>query len=215
MYWEHFVLNSARTDGSWTETKIFTGGKTRTRIIAPGDVTGDNLPDILSVDSGGTLWIYPGKGNGTFGSRFSVRTGWNQYNSVRGQGDLTGTAGPTCSPATVQHRRPVPVPVPVQGHRQVRLRGLLLADQGAQRLDRLRRLRRGRRNERRREGRLPGPHLRRHPADHRHEFRSVDVLHRGGTRTRCKANSLSWELAICRPSQGSLGRASAFRGSRS
>ncbi|MFF4503277.1 trypsin-like serine protease [Streptomyces sp. NPDC001401] len=90
VYWAHFVLNSARTDGSWTDTKIFTGWKTRTRIITPGDVTGDYLPDLLSVDSGGTLWIYPGKGNGTFGSRFSVRTGWNQYNSLRGHGDFTG-----------------------------------------------------------------------------------------------------------------------------
>ncbi|GAA3807886.1 hypothetical protein GCM10022403_047550 [Streptomyces coacervatus] len=35
------------------------------------------------------MWIYPGRGNGTFGSRHSVRTGWNQYNSVRGHGDLT------------------------------------------------------------------------------------------------------------------------------
>ncbi|MGW7386957.1 FG-GAP-like repeat-containing protein [Streptomyces sp. NPDC054794] len=90
VYREHFVLNSARTGGSWTATKIFTGWKTRIRIIAPGDVTGDYLPDLLSVDSGGTMWIYPGKGNGTFGSRFSVRTGWNQYNSVRGRGDFTG-----------------------------------------------------------------------------------------------------------------------------
>jgi hypothetical protein len=89
VYWEHFVLNSARTDDSWTDTKIFTGWKTRTRIIAPGDVTGGYLPDILSVDSGGTLWIYPGKGNGTFASRVSVGTGWNQYNSVRGHGDFT------------------------------------------------------------------------------------------------------------------------------
>lgn len=94
VYWEHFVLNSARTDGSWADTKIFTGWKTRTRIIAPGDVTGDYLPDILSVDSGGTLWIYPGKGNGTFGTRYSVRTGWNQYNSLRGHGDLTGDGKP-------------------------------------------------------------------------------------------------------------------------
>ncbi|MFI6489856.1 trypsin-like serine protease [Streptomyces sp. NPDC050564] len=86
VYWTHYVLASQ----SWSTDQIFTGWKTRTRIIAPGDVTGDYLPDILSVDSGGTLWIYPGKGNGTFGSRFSVRTGWNQYNSVRGHGDLTG-----------------------------------------------------------------------------------------------------------------------------
>jgi secreted trypsin-like serine protease len=90
VYWKHFVINSARTGGSWTDTKIATGWKTRTRIIVPGDVTGDYLPDLLSVDSGGTMWIYPGKGNGTFGSRFSVRTGWNQYNSVRGHGDFTG-----------------------------------------------------------------------------------------------------------------------------
>ncbi|MEV6837949.1 trypsin-like serine protease [Streptomyces sp. NPDC051133] len=90
VYWEHFVPNSARTGGSWTDTKIFTGWKTRTRIVAPGDVTGDYVPDILSVDSGGTLWIYPGKGNGTFGSRVSVGTGWNQYNSLRGHGDFTG-----------------------------------------------------------------------------------------------------------------------------
>ncbi|MFI9807482.1 trypsin-like serine protease [Streptomyces sp. NPDC052301] len=90
VYWEHFVLNSTRTGGSWTDTKIFTGWKTRTRIVAPGDVTGDYVPDILSVDSGGTLWIYPGKGNGTFGSRTQVGTGWNQYNSLRAHGDFTG-----------------------------------------------------------------------------------------------------------------------------
>ncbi|MGW1535352.1 trypsin-like serine protease [Streptomyces aureus] len=90
VYWEHFVLNSARTSGSWTDTKIATGWKTRTRVITPGDVNGDYLPDLLSVDSGGTMWVYPGKGNGTFGTRYSVRTGWNQYNSVRGHGDFTG-----------------------------------------------------------------------------------------------------------------------------
>ena len=57
-YGEHFVLNSARTDGSWTDTKIFTGWKTRTRTITPGDVTGDYLPDVLPVDSGGTLSLF-------------------------------------------------------------------------------------------------------------------------------------------------------------
>lgn len=90
MYRDHYVLNSARTGGSWSTTKIFTGWKTRTRIVAPGDVTGDYLPDPLSVDSGGTLWIYPGKGNGTFGPAVKVGTGWNRYNQVRGHGDFTG-----------------------------------------------------------------------------------------------------------------------------
>ncbi|MFF7733173.1 trypsin-like serine protease [Streptomyces sp. NPDC007984] len=73
-----------------TTKQIFDNWKTRTRIVTPGDVTGDYLPDLLSVDSAGALWIYPGKGNGTFASRVKVGTGWNQYNSVRGKGDYNG-----------------------------------------------------------------------------------------------------------------------------
>lgn len=64
--------------------------KTRTRIITPGDVTGDYRPDLLSVDSAGVMWIYPGNGNGTFAPRVQVGSGWNQYNSVRGKGDFNG-----------------------------------------------------------------------------------------------------------------------------
>lgn len=90
VYWDHFVLNSARDDGSWASTKIFTNWKTRTRIVAPGDVTGDYLPDLISVDSSGVLWIYPGKGNGTFSSPSRVGGGWSQYNALVGHGDFNG-----------------------------------------------------------------------------------------------------------------------------
>jgi hypothetical protein len=90
VYWDHFVLNSARDDGSWVSTKIFTNWKTRTRIVAPGDVTGDYLPDLISVDSSGVLWIYPGKGNGTFSSPSRVGGGWSQYNALVGHGDFNG-----------------------------------------------------------------------------------------------------------------------------
>ncbi|PKT71210.1 serine protease [Streptomyces populi] len=86
VYWSH-VLPST---GATATDKIFTNWKTRTRIIAPGDLTGDGLPDILSVDSAGAMWEYPGKGNGTFSTRVQVSTGWSQYNSVRGHGDFTG-----------------------------------------------------------------------------------------------------------------------------
>jgi len=86
VYWAHYVLSS----NSWATKQIADNWKTRTRILVPGDVTGDYLPDLLSVDSGGTLWIYPGKGNGTFSARVSVGTGWNQYNSLRGKGDFNG-----------------------------------------------------------------------------------------------------------------------------
>ncbi|WP_420310716.1 trypsin-like serine protease [Streptomyces sp. YS-B37] len=90
VYWDHFQLNSARDDGSWVSTKIFANWKTRTRIIAPGDVTGDYLPDLISVDSSGVLWIYPGKGNGTFSSPSRVGGGWSQYNVLVGHGDFNG-----------------------------------------------------------------------------------------------------------------------------
>ncbi|MEU9138238.1 trypsin-like serine protease [Streptomyces sp. NPDC048404] len=86
VYWMHYV----KSIDDWSTDKIFTNWKTRTRIIAPGDLTGDGLPDMLSVDSAGAMWEYPGKGNGTFSARVQVRTGWNQYNSIRGHGDFTG-----------------------------------------------------------------------------------------------------------------------------
>jgi secreted trypsin-like serine protease len=86
VFWAHYVISS----GTWSTKQIADNWKTRTRIIAPGDVTGDYLPDLLSVDSAGVMWIYPGKGNGTFAARVQVGSGWNQYNSVRGKGDFNG-----------------------------------------------------------------------------------------------------------------------------
>ncbi|MBP5861130.1 trypsin-like serine protease [Streptomyces sp. LBUM 1478] len=86
VFWRRYVPSSK----TWTTTQIFDDWKTRTRIITPGDVTGDALPDVLSVDSAGSLWIYPGKGTGSFGTRVKVSTGWNSYNAVLGHGDFTG-----------------------------------------------------------------------------------------------------------------------------
>jgi hypothetical protein len=90
MFWMHYVPAS----DSWATKTIFSNWKSRTRIVAPGDVNGDYLPDLLSVDSAGVLWVYPGKGNGTFASPVKSSTNWNQYNMVRGHGDLTGDGRP-------------------------------------------------------------------------------------------------------------------------
>ncbi|MFE1289150.1 trypsin-like serine protease [Streptomyces sp. NPDC058751] len=86
VYWMHWLPSV----GDWANDKIFSGWGTRQRIIAPGDLNTDGLPDILSVDSAGVMWEYPGKGNGTFSARVQVSTGWSQYNSVRAHGDFTG-----------------------------------------------------------------------------------------------------------------------------
>jgi secreted trypsin-like serine protease len=91
IYWKHFVLNAAQTSGSWAKTQLFTGWSTRTSIITPGDVTGDGNPDILSSDTAGALYLYPGKGNGTFGTRVTINaSGWTQYKQVIGHGDFNG-----------------------------------------------------------------------------------------------------------------------------
>ncbi|MFJ4467196.1 trypsin-like serine protease [Streptomyces sp. NPDC089424] len=86
VFWAHYVVSR----NTWITQRIADNWKTRTRMAIPGDVTGDYLPDLLSVDSAGVLWIYPGKGNGTFATRVKVGTGWNQYNWIRGHGDFTG-----------------------------------------------------------------------------------------------------------------------------
>ncbi|GHB42456.1 hypothetical protein GCM10010377_36670 [Streptomyces viridiviolaceus] len=84
--WAHYVPSS----GSWSYKTLFTGWGSRKQILAPGDVTGDALPDLLSVDSGGVLWIYPGRGNGSFNTRVQVGGGWTTYDYVRAHGDFTG-----------------------------------------------------------------------------------------------------------------------------
>ncbi|MFI1724760.1 trypsin-like serine protease [Streptomyces sp. NPDC020489] len=93
VYWRHFEWPADRTeDGQFVDKQIFDNWKTRTRIITPGDLTGDYKPDVVSVDSAGKAWLYPGKGNGTFSARVQIGTGtgWNAYNMVRGKGDFTG-----------------------------------------------------------------------------------------------------------------------------
>ena len=56
------------------------------------DFTGDKKPDILAADATtGILWLYKGKGDGTFQSgRTSIGTGWETRTAVFSPGDFTG-----------------------------------------------------------------------------------------------------------------------------
>ncbi|MFJ5775731.1 trypsin-like serine protease [Streptomyces sp. NPDC093094] len=85
VHWAHYVPAA----GAWRTTRIAEGWSSRTQIVTPGDVTGDDLPDLLSVDASGVLWIYPGKGDGTFAPRVRSGSGWNAYDLVLGHGDFT------------------------------------------------------------------------------------------------------------------------------
>ncbi|WP_109447477.1 VCBS repeat-containing protein [Streptomyces sp. ICBB 8177] len=59
-------------------------------IVGAGDLTGDGVPDIVATTPGGTLYLYPGLGNGAFGSRRAIGSGWQMYGRIAAPGDLTG-----------------------------------------------------------------------------------------------------------------------------
>jgi hypothetical protein len=88
LYWRH------KSGSSMVNTKLTSGWSTVKQIIAPGDVTGDALPDLMTVTSKGYLYVYPGKGNGTFGSGKYLGSGWLSYAQVAGHGDYTGDGRP-------------------------------------------------------------------------------------------------------------------------
>lgn len=84
VYWKHFDPAA----GQWINTQLFSNWKTAAAIVTPGDVTGDANPDLLAADAAGVLYLYPGKGNGTFGARSTIGSGWSQYNALLGHGDF-------------------------------------------------------------------------------------------------------------------------------
>lgn len=58
-------------------------GFTFTSYVANGDVTGDGIADLITRDSAGKLWLYPGTNKASsslFGSRIGLGSGFNQYN---------------------------------------------------------------------------------------------------------------------------------------
>ncbi|MET4922819.1 trypsin-like serine protease [Streptomyces sp. PSRA5] len=85
VYWLHRSVSSS----TYVKTKIFSNWKTVRAIVAPGDVNGDGKGDIVSVNSAGSLMVYPSFGNGKFNTAVKVGTGYQAYNQVRGHGDFT------------------------------------------------------------------------------------------------------------------------------
>ncbi|MEU8672290.1 MULTISPECIES: trypsin-like serine protease [Streptomyces] len=85
LYWQWY---SSAAD-AWQTKRLATGWGTRKQILAPGDLTSDGHPDILSTDSSGGFWLYPGKGDGTFAARTKIGGGGLNFSMVRGSGDFT------------------------------------------------------------------------------------------------------------------------------
>jgi hypothetical protein len=66
------------------------GWNAMTRLTRHGDHNGDHKEDLYARDTDGVLWFYPGRGDGTFGTRVRVGGGWNTMRDLVAAGDLTG-----------------------------------------------------------------------------------------------------------------------------
>ncbi|WP_307660348.1 VCBS repeat-containing protein [Streptomyces sp. V1I1] len=67
-----------------SRTKIGAGWNIYDQLVATGDLTADNKPDLIARDTTGTLWLYRGTSSTTapFASRTKIGAGWNIYNTL-------------------------------------------------------------------------------------------------------------------------------------
>ena len=79
-------------DGTVTKRlKVGNGWDIYTQIAGNGDLTGDGKNDLVARDKAGVLWLYKGTGDqkAPYAKRTKIGSGWNQYNTLFGAGDLT------------------------------------------------------------------------------------------------------------------------------
>ncbi|MFL6054255.1 MAG: FG-GAP-like repeat-containing protein [Actinoallomurus sp.] len=82
--------------GLGTRIEIGTSGwDGMAELTGIGDLTGDGRPDLIAVrKSDGSLWLYPGTGNG-IGTRVQLDTsGWNEMEKLTGVADITQDGRP-------------------------------------------------------------------------------------------------------------------------
>ncbi|MFF0556256.1 FG-GAP repeat domain-containing protein [Streptomyces sp. NPDC004266] len=64
------------------------GFNTYNQIAAVGNIAGGTAGDLLARDTAGVLWLFAGKGDGTFAPRTRVGSGWGAYKQLVGAGDI-------------------------------------------------------------------------------------------------------------------------------
>ncbi|MFF6835190.1 trypsin-like serine protease [Streptomyces sp. NPDC012438] len=79
-----------RTGAVATRTDDIRPWITNTANLVPGDMSGDNKPDLVAIDADGKMWLYPGTGTGALGNRIQIGTGGWAGASVIHRGDWTG-----------------------------------------------------------------------------------------------------------------------------
>ncbi|MEU7068846.1 VCBS repeat-containing protein [Streptomyces narbonensis] len=90
----NLVLYPGAAGGVAARSSIGTSWDSMRLVAGVGNLDADSRPDVLSVDEGGALWLYPGTTDG-LGSRTSVSaTGWGVVTRMTGVGNMTGDAKP-------------------------------------------------------------------------------------------------------------------------
>ncbi|MEV4034876.1 trypsin-like serine protease [Streptomyces umbrinus] len=85
-------MDHAVGDWTWMQISSVWGGYKSYAI--PGDMTGDARPDLLAVDADGSVYLYPGRGNGEFYAKVKVVSGSWKNVKIFGHGDLSGDSKP-------------------------------------------------------------------------------------------------------------------------
>ncbi|MDT9690554.1 VCBS repeat-containing protein [Streptomyces sp. P9(2023)] len=68
--------------------KVGTGGWGGiNQFTAVGDIAGSAIGDLVARDTAGVLWLYQGKGDGTFTARTKIGGGWGGFTHLVGIGD--------------------------------------------------------------------------------------------------------------------------------
>ncbi|MER7909803.1 FG-GAP-like repeat-containing protein [Streptomyces sp. NPDC096068] len=70
--------------------KIGGGWQVYNQITATGNLAGAAAGDLVARDRDGVLWLYLGRGDGTFAARTRIGGGWQRYEQILGVGDVDG-----------------------------------------------------------------------------------------------------------------------------
>ncbi|MGW4996636.1 FG-GAP repeat domain-containing protein [Streptomyces hydrogenans] len=86
-----FYASTGDTKAPFKPRKQIGGGwQTYNLLVAPGNITGAVGGDLLARDTNGVLWLYLGKGDGTFTARRQIGGGWQQFTHLAPFGDKNG-----------------------------------------------------------------------------------------------------------------------------
>ncbi|MFJ4232856.1 FG-GAP-like repeat-containing protein [Cellulosimicrobium cellulans] len=89
------VSLATASSAGWKPAATVGKGWNAGRTVAPGDWTGDGVPDLMLIDTGGRLWLYPGTAGGGWQTQRVIGGGWQALDLVVGGGhDWNGDGRP-------------------------------------------------------------------------------------------------------------------------